>query len=60
MTAMCSSLAAPVSLTVWPATAKKFAPNAEILHIDIDAAEMDKNIFSNYHLRGDLAEILPC
>lgn len=38
---------------------KKFAPNAEILHIDIDAAEMDKNIFSNYHLRGDLAEILP-
>ena len=38
---------------------KKFAPNAEILHIDIDAAEMDKNIVSNYHLRGDLADILP-
>lgn len=38
---------------------KKFAPNAEILHIDIDSAEMDKNIVSNYHLRGDLAEILP-
>lgn len=38
---------------------KKFAPNAEILHIDIDAAEMDKNIVSNYHLRGDLAEVLP-
>lgn len=38
---------------------KKFAPNAEILHIDIDAAEMDKNIVSNYHLRGDLAEIIP-
>lgn len=37
----------------------KFAPNAEILHIDIDAAEMDKNIMSNYHLRGDLAEIIP-
>ncbi|WP_298653793.1 biosynthetic-type acetolactate synthase large subunit [uncultured Eubacterium sp.] len=37
----------------------KFAPNAEILHIDIDAAEMDKNIVSNYHLRGDLAEIIP-
>lgn len=37
----------------------KFAPNAEILHIDIDAAEMDKNIFSNYHLRGDLKDVLP-
>lgn len=38
---------------------KKFAPNAEILHIDIDAAEMDKNIVSNYHLRGDLSELIP-
>ena len=37
----------------------KFAPNAEILHIDIDAAEMDKNINSNYHLRGNLKELLP-
>lgn len=37
----------------------QFAPNAEILHIDIDAAEMDKNVPSNYHLRGDLAEMLP-
>ncbi|MCH5321372.1 MAG: biosynthetic-type acetolactate synthase large subunit [Eubacterium sp.] len=36
----------------------KFAPNAEILHIDIDSAEMDKNIFSKYHLRGDLKEVL--
>lgn len=37
----------------------KFAPNAEILHIDIDAAEMDKNIVSNYHLRGNLCDVLP-
>ncbi len=37
----------------------KFAPNAEILHIDIDAAEMDKNINSNYHLRGNLNKIIP-
>lgn len=37
----------------------KFAPDAEILHIDIDSAEMDKNIVSNYHLRGDLKEIIP-
>ncbi|MBR1530642.1 MAG: acetolactate synthase large subunit, partial [Eubacterium sp.] len=38
---------------------RKFAPNAEILHIDIDAAEMDKNINSNYHLRGDIKELIP-
>ena len=38
---------------------RKFAPNAEILHIDIDAAEMDKNINSNYHLRGNLKELVP-
>ncbi len=38
---------------------EKFAPNAEILHIDIDSAEMDKNINSNYHLRGNLNELLP-
>ncbi|MGN0522502.1 MAG: biosynthetic-type acetolactate synthase large subunit [Eubacterium sp.] len=37
----------------------RFAPNAEILHIDIDAAEMDKNLNSNYHLRGNLNEIIP-
>lgn len=38
---------------------KKFAPNAEILHIDVDAAEMDKNIVSNYHLKADLKDVLP-
>lgn len=38
---------------------KKFAPNAEILHIDIDAAEMDKNLVSNYHLRGNLKDVIP-
>ena len=37
----------------------KFAPDAEILHIDVDSAEMDKNIVSNYHLRGDLSEVIP-
>jgi acetolactate synthase-1/2/3 large subunit len=37
----------------------KFAPNAEILHIDIDAAEMDKNLNSRYHIRGDLKEVIP-
>ncbi len=38
---------------------EKFAPKAHVLHIDIDPAEMDKNVFSDYHLRGDLKEILP-
>lgn len=37
----------------------RFAPNAEIVHIDIDPAEMDKNIISNFHLKGDLSEVLP-
>lgn len=32
----------------------KFAPNSKIVHIDIDGAEMDKNVFSEYHLRADL------
>ncbi len=37
----------------------RFAPNAEIIHIDIDAAELDKNINSNYHIVGDLKEVIP-
>ncbi len=37
----------------------KFAPKADVLHIDIDPAEMDKNVYSRYHLRGSLKEILP-
>lgn len=36
----------------------KFAPKADIIHIDIDPAEMDKNVFSSTHLRGDLKEVL--
>lgn len=35
----------------------QFAPRAKIVHIDIDPAEMDKNLFSEYHLRGDLKEV---
>ena len=37
----------------------KFAPEAEIIHIDIDAAEMDKNINSKYHIKGDLKDVIP-
>ena len=35
-----------------------FATNAKVLHIDIDAAEIDKNIKTTAHVIGDLKEIL--
>ncbi len=37
---------------------KMFAPNAKILHIDIDAAEIDKNVKSTASVVGDLKDIL--
>jgi len=36
-----------------------FAPHAKILHIDIDPAEIDKNVRTYYSLIGSLKEILP-
>ena len=36
----------------------KFASEAKILHIDIDAAEIDKNIKTDADLVGDLKEVL--
>ena len=38
--------------------AKQFAPNAKILHIDIDAAEINKNIRTTASVVGDLKDIL--
>lgn len=38
--------------------AKKFAYNAKILHIDIDPAEINKNIPAAYHIIGDVKEVL--
>lgn len=38
--------------------ASKFAPNAKIIHIDIDAAEIDKNIPTNASIVGDAKEVL--
>jgi len=38
--------------------AKKFAKNAKILHIDIDPAEINKNIKTNASVVGDVKEIL--
>lgn len=37
---------------------KSFAPNAQILQIDIDAAEVNKNIKVNHQLIGDVATVL--
>ena len=36
----------------------KFAENAKVLHIDIDAAEIDKNIRTDVSVVGDLKEVL--
>lgn len=38
--------------------AKKFAYHAKIIHIDIDAAEINKNIQVDYSIVGDLKSIL--
>jgi acetolactate synthase-1/2/3 large subunit len=37
---------------------ERFAPNAKIVHIDIDEAEIDKNIFTECHIVGDVKEVL--
>lgn len=38
--------------------ASTFAKSSNILHIDIDEAEIDKNIFSYYSITGDAKDIL--
>ncbi len=38
--------------------AKKFAKNAKIIHLDVDAAEINKNIMSYRSIKGDIKEIL--
>ncbi len=38
--------------------AKKFAKNAKILHIDIDPAEINKNVPAYYSVIGDVKEVL--
>ncbi len=35
-----------------------FAPNAQVVHIDIDHAEFDKNVAAAVRLAGDLKEVL--
>lgn len=38
--------------------AQKFAKHAKILHIDIDPAEVNKNVFALYSVIGDIKEVL--
>ena len=37
---------------------KHFAPNARIVHIDIDRAEIDKNVITDHHIIGDSRRVL--
>ena len=37
---------------------KRYAPNAKIIHIDIDPAEINKNIRTDAHIIGDAKEIV--
>ncbi|NLK67816.1 MAG: biosynthetic-type acetolactate synthase large subunit [Clostridiaceae bacterium] len=37
---------------------KRFAPNAKIMHMDADPAEINKNIYVHYPLTGNVDEIL--
>lgn len=38
---------------------KQFCPNAKIIHIDIDAAEVDKIMSSNVNIVSDVESVLP-
>lgn len=38
--------------------AKKFASNAKVLQIDVDPAEVDKNIMTHASITGDIREVL--
>lgn len=37
---------------------KKYAPKAKIIHIDIDPAEINKNIRTNAHIIGDAKDVI--
>ena len=36
----------------------KFAPNAQVLQVDIDPAEVNKNIATHHHIIGDVKDVL--
>lgn len=37
---------------------EKFARNAQVLHIDIDPAEVNKNVLTHHYIIGDIKEVL--
>ena len=41
-----------------PISNSKFAPNAKVLHIDIDRAEINKNVSTTLHITGDAKIVL--
>ena len=38
--------------------ASRYAPDARIIHIDIDSSEFDKNVTADVHIHGDAREVL--
>jgi len=38
---------------------KKFVPQAQIIHVDVDPAEIDKNVKADLAVVGDLKDVLP-
>ena len=45
-------------MTVRPASLTAFAPNARIVHVDIDPAEIGKNVRTDVPVVGDAREVL--
>ena len=45
-------------MIVSPSDTAKYAPDAKIIHIDIDASEFDKTVKSYLHLHGDARSVM--
>ncbi len=37
---------------------ERFAPNARLIHLDVDPSEFDKNVICDLHIAGDAKEVL--
>ena len=57
-TPTCSSPSACASTTASPARLATFAPSAKIIHIDIDPAEIGKNVSVDVPIVGDARHVL--
>ena len=54
----CSSRSAPASTTASPARLDSFAPDAMVIHADIDPAEIAKNRAADVPIVGDAREVI--